>query len=126
MLIYLCFKFNNIWKCIEEVITALTRNQVYGNVSWVRIPPLPPKTAKIVAKTTVLAVFFCRFSSFFLIFGEDFGETLVNNLLCLLNLICNIKVSVYARCDIFHSVALPKRNEFIINELSTTRCERVP
>ncbi len=30
------------WKRIEEVITALTRNQVYGNVSWVRIPPLPP------------------------------------------------------------------------------------
>ena len=35
------------WKCIEVVITALTRNQVYGNVSWVRIPPLPPKTAYI-------------------------------------------------------------------------------
>lgn len=23
-------------------IATLTRNQVYGNVSWVRIPPLPP------------------------------------------------------------------------------------
>ncbi len=26
---------------IEVVITALTRNQVGGNVSWVRIPPTP-------------------------------------------------------------------------------------
>ena len=31
-----------IWKRIEVVITGLTRNQVDGNVSWVRIPPLPP------------------------------------------------------------------------------------
>ncbi len=30
-------------KDIEVVITALTRNQVYGNVSWVRIPLFPPK-----------------------------------------------------------------------------------
>ena len=30
-----------IWKRIEVVITGLTRNQVDGNVSWVRIPPLP-------------------------------------------------------------------------------------
>ena len=29
-------------KDIEVVITALTRNQVYGNVSWVRIPLFPP------------------------------------------------------------------------------------
>ena len=41
------------WKCIEEVITALTRNQVYGNVSWVRIPPLPPSK-----KDTFHGVFF--------------------------------------------------------------------
>ena len=27
------------------VITGLTRNQVDGNVSWVRIPPPPPKKA---------------------------------------------------------------------------------
>ena len=30
------------WSGIEAVITALTRNQVYGNVPWVRIPPAPP------------------------------------------------------------------------------------
>ena len=29
------------WSGIEVVITALTRNQVGGNVSWVRIPPTP-------------------------------------------------------------------------------------
>ena len=29
------------WSGIEVVITALTRNQVYGNVPWVRIPPAP-------------------------------------------------------------------------------------
>ncbi len=32
-----------IWRSIEAVITGLTRNQVDGNVSWVRIPPSPPK-----------------------------------------------------------------------------------
>ena len=32
-----------IWIGIEEVITALTRNQVTGNRPWVRIPPYPPK-----------------------------------------------------------------------------------
>ena len=31
------------WSGIEVVITALTRNQVYGNVPWVRIPPAPHK-----------------------------------------------------------------------------------
>ena len=30
-------------KGIEVVITALTRNQVCGNASWVRIPLFPPK-----------------------------------------------------------------------------------
>ena len=30
-----------IWIGIEEVITALTRNQVTGNRPWVRIPPAP-------------------------------------------------------------------------------------
>ena len=29
-------------KGIEVVITALTRNQVCGNASWVRIPLFPP------------------------------------------------------------------------------------
>ena len=29
-------------KDIEVVITALTRNQVCGNASWVRIPLFPP------------------------------------------------------------------------------------
>ncbi len=33
----------DIWRSIEAVITGLTRNQVDGNVSWVRIPPSPPK-----------------------------------------------------------------------------------
>ena len=39
----LSIRAESIWKRIEVVITALTRNQVYGNVSWVRIPPLPPQ-----------------------------------------------------------------------------------
>ena len=30
-------------KDIEVVITALTRNQVCGNASWVRIPLFPPQ-----------------------------------------------------------------------------------
>ena len=30
------------WSGIEVVITGLTRNQLYGNVPWVRIPPAPP------------------------------------------------------------------------------------
>ncbi len=33
----------NLWKRIEAVITALTRNQVARKGSWVRIPPLPLK-----------------------------------------------------------------------------------
>ena len=36
------FKFNNIRRDIEVVITALTRNQVYSNVPRVRIPLSPP------------------------------------------------------------------------------------
>ena len=36
-------EFDYIWKRIEVVITALTRNQVARKGSWVRIPPLPPK-----------------------------------------------------------------------------------
>ena len=41
-----------IWKRIEVVITALTRNQVYGNVSWVRIPPLPPSEKPLFSTRT--------------------------------------------------------------------------
>ena len=33
-------------KGIEVVITALTRNQVCGNASWVRIPLFPPKNSE--------------------------------------------------------------------------------
>ena len=36
------------WSGIEVVITALTRNQVGGNVSWVRIP-LTPENLKAVS-----------------------------------------------------------------------------
>ncbi len=36
-----------VWKSIEVVITALTRNQVVLTGSWVRIPPLPPILVKI-------------------------------------------------------------------------------
>ncbi len=36
------FGGKSTWSGIEAVITALTRNQVYGNVPWVRIPPAPP------------------------------------------------------------------------------------
>ena len=32
-----------IWTGIEVVITGLTRNQFEGNLTWVRIPPCPPK-----------------------------------------------------------------------------------
>ena len=35
-------KRKNIRRSIEVVITGLTRNQLYGNVPWVRIPPSPP------------------------------------------------------------------------------------
>lgn len=31
-----------LWSGIEVVITRLTRNQLYSNVPWVRIPPAPP------------------------------------------------------------------------------------
>lgn len=30
-----------LWSGIEVVITRLTRNQLYSNVPWVRIPPSP-------------------------------------------------------------------------------------
>ena len=36
-------KAQNIRRSIEVVITGLTRNQLYGNVPWVRIPPSPPR-----------------------------------------------------------------------------------
>ena len=39
-------------KRIEVVITALTRNQVYRKVSWVRIPPLPPSKKPLLPTTT--------------------------------------------------------------------------
>lgn len=31
----------NIWRCIEEAVTSLTRNQVIRKGTWVRIPPSP-------------------------------------------------------------------------------------
>ena len=38
-------KASDIWRDIEVVITALTRNQVYSNVPRVRIPLSPPTKA---------------------------------------------------------------------------------
>ena len=43
-------------RCIEVVITGLTRNQVARKGSWVRIPPPPPKVLKAHAFRT----FSCR------------------------------------------------------------------
>ena len=43
------------------VITALTRNQVGGNASWVRIPPPPPnKHRNLGIKITVLIFVYMR------------------------------------------------------------------
>ena len=48
-----------IWKRIEVVITSCTRNAVVRKGSWVRIPPLPPKT--IPRKSRVYAGFLMPF-----------------------------------------------------------------
>ena len=47
-------------KDIEVVITALTRNQVCGNASWVRIPLFPPlmNNTNPETKTGVRIIFF--------------------------------------------------------------------
>ena len=54
------------WSGIEVVITALTRNQVYGNVPWVRIPPAPLSGA--LEFTTFLGSVFAFYPYFTLIF----------------------------------------------------------
>ena len=45
------------WSGIEVVITALTRNQVGGNVSWVRIPPSPFQLPQTFVQTRVWGIF---------------------------------------------------------------------
>ena len=48
-------------KDIEVVITALTRNQVCGNASWVRIPLFPPLVNNTNPETkTGFVLFFFR------------------------------------------------------------------
>ena len=53
------FLHNRIWKRIEVVITSRTRNAVVRKGTWVRIPPLPPKSP--VAKRFSGLFFFLRF-----------------------------------------------------------------
>ena len=55
---------NLIRKSIEVVITALTRNQVYRNVSWVRIPPLPPKIPRVKRGIFTFSLFTIHYSLF--------------------------------------------------------------
>ena len=60
------------WSGIEVVITALTRNQVYGNVPWVRIPPAP--LAGALEFPTFLGsvfVFYPYFTLVFTLVGTD-------------------------------------------------------
>ncbi len=37
-----------IWRRIEVVITGLTRNQFASNRAWVRLPPSPPYSEKVL------------------------------------------------------------------------------
>ena len=46
------------------VITALTRNQVGGNASWVRIPPPPPKIGKLRQKIADFYLLLIHYSLF--------------------------------------------------------------
>ncbi len=75
------------------VITALTRNQVYGNVSWVRIPPLPP------SKNDTVGVSFFAWS-----------EVRDSNKICLQILIAFRKES--CRGTPFRDTAIPPRFRF--------------
>ena len=51
-------------KDIEVVITALTRNQVCGNASWVRIPLFPPLVNNTNPETkTGFVLFFFSYSA---------------------------------------------------------------
>ncbi len=52
-------------KDIEVVITALTRNQVCGNASWVRIPLFPPLVNNTNHETKTWFVLF------FFVFGSE-------------------------------------------------------
>ena len=56
-------------KDIEVVITALTRNQVCGNASWVRIPLFPPLVNNTNPETKTGFVLF-----FFVFGGEPFSR----------------------------------------------------
>ena len=51
------------WRRIEAVITSSTRNRVVRKGTWVRIPPLPPKT--IPRKSRVYAGFLMSFCGWF-------------------------------------------------------------
>ena len=61
-------------KDIEVVITALTRNQVCGNASWVRIPLFPPlgNNTNPETKTGFVLFFFVLF--FFVFCSEPFSR----------------------------------------------------
>ena len=52
-------------KDIEVVITALTRNQVCGNASWVRIPLFPPLVNNTNPESKT------GFVLFFFVFGSE-------------------------------------------------------
>ena len=58
-----------LWSGIEVVITRLTRNQLYSNVPWVRIPPAPPQRVSFYESSSFLFYIFtqCTYSCFYFI-----------------------------------------------------------
>ena len=63
-------------KGIEVVITALTRNQVCGNASWVRIPLFPPKNSET---RSVFPNFFSTIVGFERVGSRLANDTINNN-----------------------------------------------
>ena len=82
------------WRSIEAVITGLTRNQVYGNVPWVRIPPPPPNIDRSIDTMlrSILLLFISRKPAI-----QGICPTGVCKILCIAGFFCVIGFLQHSR-----------------------------